>query len=259
MSYKGIFFAKKKNGSEYYRVSVTSKGKHISLGSFEILDEALKCRKEADEILLSENLTIDDYDNSYSLSFEKFVILINYRDNGIYIPNPIYLSTNLIYYYLDKDTVLKFDRDDLFYYSTHKICKRGNHLFCYEYGNQISINERYSIPAYAIIGKDYRFINNDIYDFRYSNIEIINRYHGVRKKIKDRKTVYEVKIHLNGYIKIGEFEDEITAAIAYNKAVDLLKKNNSKDFIQNYPELNAKEYAAIYSGIQLPDKLYTYI
>ena len=89
-------------------------------------------------------------------------------------------------------------------------------------------------------------------------LEIINRFHGVRKITKNNKTFYEVKIHLKGYLKIGEFEDEITAAIAYNKAVDELKKKYDKNFIQNFPNLSPKEYAAIYTEIKLPDSVIHY-
>ena len=34
-----------------------------------------------------------------------------------------------ISYYLSPSHVLKFDPDDLFYYSSHKIMRRGNHYF----------------------------------------------------------------------------------------------------------------------------------
>ena len=57
---------------------------------------------------------------------------------------------------------------------------------------------------------------------------------------------------------MGEFEDEITAAIAYNKAIDQLKKKYDKKFIQNFPDLSPKEYALIYTKIQLPDSILKY-
>ena len=258
MNKKGIFKTKRKDGSVYYRVSITRNSKHISLGSFDKIKYASKCYEEAAKIFDYPEIVIDSYDESFTIPYEKFIILINFRDNGIYISNPVYLRPNFFYYYLDKDTILKFDRDDLFYFSKHKIIKRGGHLFCNEYGNQINLLEKYSIGSYAVKDKDYRFINGDPYDFRYSNIEIINRYHGVRKIVRNNKTFYEVKIHLKGYIKVGEFEDEITAAIAYNKAVDQLKKKYDKNFIQNFPDLSPKEYALIYTEIKLPDSIIKY-
>lgn len=259
MNTKGIFKTKRKDNSIYYRVSITRNSKHISLGSFDTLKTASKCYHEAVEIFDKKIKNIESYNDNYSISFDKFVVLVNFRDNGIYIANPIYLKPNLFYYYLDKDNVLKFDRDDLFYYSKHKIIKRGGHYFCNEYGNQINLKEKYSIPSYAVIDKDYRFINGDSTDYRYSNIEIINRFHGVRKISKNNKFFYEVKIHLNGYLKIGEFDNEIKAAIAYNKAVDILKKKYDKDFVQNFPDLSPMEYASIYTEIQLPESIINYI
>ena len=255
MKSKCIFETKKKNGTIYYRLSITRNNKHISLGSFDTLDEAEKAYSEALAILNDSKYVCDDYDESLSISFSKYIMLINFRDNGLYISNPIYLRPNFFYYYLDKDTVFKFDRDDLFYYSGHKICKRNNHIFTHEYGMQININERYNIPSYAVYGKDYVFKNDDRYDYRYSNIEIINKYHGVTRISKNNKTYYEVKIHVNGYLKVGEFEDEITAAIAYNKAADILSKKYDKTFITNFPDLNPKDYAQMYSEIQIPKNI----
>ena len=51
---------------------------------------------------------------------------------------------------------------------------------------------------------------------------------------------------------------KITAAIAYNKAVDELKKKFDKNFVQNFPNLGPKEYAAIYTDIKLPDSVIKY-
>ena len=256
MNNKGVFKTKKKDNTEYYRVSITKSGKHISLGSFSNVKDADKCYDSAHKVLNDKAINIDDYDSLKCLSFDKFIVLLNYRDNGMYISNPIYLKKNYFEYYLDKYTVLKFDRDDLFYYSKHKIIKRGNHLFCNEYGNQININERYSIPAYAVKDNDYVFKNKDPYDYRYSNIELINRFHGVRKIYKNGIAKYVTKIHLNGYIKVGEFDDEIVAAVAYNKAADFLKKKHGINFRLNMPDIPAKEYAAIYMDIDLQGKYF---
>ena len=258
MKKTGIFKTTKKDGSVYYRVSITKSGKHISLGSFTKQREASKCYDEANDILKNTSVDEHSYDKYKYIPFDKFIILLNYRDNRIYIHNPIYLKKNYFNYYLDENTVLKFDRDDLFYYSNHKICKRGNHLFCNEYGNQINIAERYSIPAYAVLNRDYRFKNGDIYDYTYSNIEILNKFHGVKRIVKGNKVFFESRIHIKGYTKIGEYEDEITASIAYNKAADLLMKKIDKTYKLNFPELNAKEYARIYTEIELPDSIAKY-
>ncbi|MBO4311363.1 MAG: hypothetical protein J5856_09910, partial [Lachnospiraceae bacterium] len=125
MNKKGIFKTKRKDNSTYYRVSFTRNSKHISLGSFDKIKDASKCYENAVKVFDNHEIDIDSYDDSFYIPFDKFVILINFRDNGIYISNPIYLRPNFFYYYLDKDTILKFDRDDLFYFSKHKIIKRG--------------------------------------------------------------------------------------------------------------------------------------
>ena len=62
---------------------------------------------------------------------------INVRDNGIYIKNPIYLKKGFFLYYLTEEEILKFDVDDLFYYSEHKIMRRGNHFFVSDFGMQV--------------------------------------------------------------------------------------------------------------------------
>ena len=72
---------------------------------------------------------------SGELSFDKWVMLLNLRDNGMYCRNPIYLQKRFFFYFLDASTTLKFDVDDLFYYMNHKIMKRGGHLFVSDRNN----------------------------------------------------------------------------------------------------------------------------
>ena len=86
------------------------------------------------------------------------MILINFRDNGIYFGTPIYARPKFFYYYLSPVDVLKFDIDDLFYYSSRKIMKRGEHLFVADYGMQVNILNRYGIRSFAVAGKDYLFL-----------------------------------------------------------------------------------------------------
>ena len=93
----GVFEAKKKDGSLYYRASITFRSKHISLGSFPTESQAGQAYKEAK--LLLENpdiLTPDDYptDSHAALSFAKWISLINFKNNGFYIKTPIYLQSN---------------------------------------------------------------------------------------------------------------------------------------------------------------------
>lgn len=258
----GVYTARKKDGTLYYRSNITYHAKHISLGSFQTEETARTAYKEARAILYENSISIADFPLSlFSLSFEKIIALLNYRDNGIYFCNPIYLHKKYFSYYLTPDIELKFDIDDLFYYSNHKIQKRQGHLFVNDYGMQYSILSRYGIKPYAVAGRDYFFSNGDTADFRYSNIINVNRYHGVFSYKKHGKTFYKTLIHINGNYKVGTYSSEKTAAIAYNKAADLAKSAGiQKQFPENYVDsLSAKEYADIYTHLKLSKKYELYL
>ena len=113
---------------------------------------------------------------------------------------------------------------------------------------QVNILSRYGIRNFAVAGRDYTFINGDDLDFRYENIKIINKYTGVRMEKKYPKPVYVVKINIRGAVIVGRYGDEVEAAIAYNKAVDLLAdKGFNKNYEQNYiDDLNTAQYESIY-------------
>ena len=196
---EGVFPALKKNGEAYFRASLTCRRKHISLGSFPTAEEAHAAYLEGRRVLEDNTLTPENYPADCPLPFEKWVCLANYRDNGIYFGNPIYVGRRLFYYYLSPAKVLKFDPDDLFYYSSHKIMSRGN----------------------------------------------------------KGQYIYTVRIHVNGNLIVGRYDDEITAAIAYNKAADILKRNGlKKNFPQNYIEgLSPSRYAELYSSLQISPKI----
>lgn len=250
----GVYTAKKKDGSIYYRSSVTYKNKHISLGSFDDEETAHKCYLQAQSVVYDDSQTIDGYRADMPLSFDKYVVLVNFRDNEVYIPNPIYVRPKLFYYYFGPGDFLIFSREDLFYYSAHKIQRRGGHLFVTDYGSQINILGRYGIRAHAVPGKDYVFINGNPQDMQYSNIEVINPYHGVRM-IGDGS--FETRIHINGYTKVGIYEDAVSAAIAYNKASDILREQGSvRDYATNYIEgLSPRSYAEIYTNVKISDSI----
>ena len=135
----GVFKSAKKDGSIYYRASVTFRSKHLSLGSFNSEKEAHNAYLDALNIINSSTPLIpDNYSDGIcqSLSFAKWVVLVNFKNNGIYIKTPVYLKKKFFYYYLSEQDVLIFDADDLFYYSEHTIMRRGGHLFVTEYGNE---------------------------------------------------------------------------------------------------------------------------
>lgn len=253
----GVQIATKKDNSIYYRSSITYKNKHISLGSFSSNLVAHKVYLEASKILKDNSISLSSFHSRYLMNFQHFVSLINFRDNGIYFNNPIYIKKKFFNYFLSVDECMKFDIDDLFYYSSHKIMRRNGHFFVADYGMQVNIVNRYGIKNYAVLNRDYRFLNDDSFDFRSENIEIINRYHGVQKILKSNKIVYKCVIHINGNYVVGIYKTEDEAAIAYNKAVDILMRNGFiKNFMQNYMEgLSPSIYADIYSKIVVSNKI----
>ncbi len=260
MSLPGVFIARKKDRSVYYRASVTVREKHISLGSYPTESEAHMAYKEARMISGTNSVKLEDYADTSSLSFSKWVVLVNFRDNGLYFAMPIYLKNKYFLYYLSPSRCLKFDIDDLFYYSSKKIMCRGGRLFVNDYGMQCSILNRYGIKNYAVCGKDYRFINGDATDFRYENIEVLNRFHGLTCiPSKDRSGfLYKVRIHIRSSYVVGIYKEETEAAIAYNKAADILKKNGiNRNFAQNYIEgLSPAVYADIYSKLEISPAIF---
>lgn len=259
--FEGVYPANRKNGEPYFRSSLTFCRKHISLGSFGTPEEAHNAYLAALKLIETDSaVTLAHYQEDSPLGFEKWVCLINFRDNGIYLGNPIYIRPRFFYYYLSPEHVLKFDLDDLFYYSSHKIMCRGRHYFVADYGSQVNIASRYGIKNYAVDGIDYRFINGDRTDMRRENIEVLNAYHGVRKIFKNGRQLYQTRIHIRGNFQVGIYSTPAEAAVAYNKAIDVLLKNGvNKNFIPNYVEnLSPSQYAEIYSSIRISKNIQQY-
>jgi hypothetical protein len=249
----GVYTAKRKNGSTYYRSSLTFHNKHISLGSYESAEVAHHVYLLAEKILNNNAVTINHYFPESLLPFDKWVCLLNFRDNGIYFATPIYMRPKFFYYYFSPSEFFIFDSEDLFYYSSHRISHRGNHYFVADYGMQVNIMNRYGIKNYAVEGRDYRFRNGNNRDFRYENIEIINSYNGVSAFPSNGALKYQVKIHVKGNINVGTYASEEEAAIAYNKAIDILKKAGvDKAYTPNYVEnVSPSAYADLYSSVKV--------
>lgn len=198
----GVYKTYKKDGSIYYRVSITYKNKHISIASYD--DEALAAKAytiaydiltkpdiyyvDAEAHTSSYNQCFSDClaDDTLDFPFSKFISLINFRDNNIYIKTPIYLCNKLFLYYLTPAITLIFSTDDLFYYSHHTIMCRGGYYFVNDYGMQTSILSRFGIRNHSVKGRDYIFRNGDERDFRYENVYVINKYNGVCQIEKKR-------------------------------------------------------------------------
>lgn len=257
----GVYSAQKKDGTRYYRSSITYKNKHISLGSFDNEEDAHAIYNEASD-LLHGNTSLESISSAdLQLSFDKVVSILNFRDNGLYFGTPIYLRKNYFSYYLSENEELKFDVDDLFYYSSHRILRRQGHLYVNDYGMQVTLLSRYGIKNHAVCNRDYYFANGDVHDLRYSNIIIINHYYGVSMYKTKTQIRYRVKIHINGNYTIGTYATETKAAVAYNKAVDLAKASGiAKNFPANYiEELSAEEYADLYGKVKLSKKYLNYL
>lgn len=247
MSTNGVYPAKKKDGTKYYRASVTVKGKHISLGSFHtekaagaayalagvILNGPKEYLPEEYDGIVLKKYCIKKNDKSMDtvtekagkvLGFDKWIMLLNLRKTGMYFKNPIFLYGKYFVYFLDKNTELKFDADELFFYGNHRIQKRGGRLFYSDYGMQCGLLNRYGVRSFSVKDRDYGFRNGDETDFRFGNLVVYNKYRGVFAVEAGGRKKYEVRIHFVGDIKVGTYQDEIEAAIAYNKAADSLEE-----------------------------------
>ena len=258
----GVYIATHKDGSTYYRSSITYRNKHISLGSFATEVLASQAYFEASHLLSSQTSLVDARIKAPTIPFDKIVSLLNFRDNSLYIGNPIYLRKNYFSYYLSEEEELKFDIDDLFYYSSHRILRRQGHLYVNDYGMQVTLMSRYGIHNHSVVDRDYYFANGDPTDLRYSNVILLNRYYGVFQHFtKQHQLRYQVKIHINGNYTIGTYSSEIKAAIAYNKAVDLAKAHGiHKNYPENYIEdLSPKDYADIYVKLKISSKYLDYL
>ena len=261
---KGAYFHRKTDGTVCYRSRISYKGKSIALGTFDTEKEAEEAYATANMIYHDKNHTVDElslnrfmikHDNGqYSaLSSDKVVSILNHRDNKIYIKTPIYLRKGYFSYYLKNGTELKFDTDDLFYFSFHRIMNRGDSLYVNDFGTQYRITSRYGIHNFSVPGRDYIFVNGDETDFRASNIRIINKYFGVFEKSGNGNITYETRIHINGDFIVGIYNTQEIAAIAYNKAADYaISHGIKKKFPQNFVEtVTASKYATVYTEIRL--------
>ena len=258
----GVYKSKKKDGTEYYRCSLTVKGKHISLGSYDTEHKAASVYKAARTLIDNKDMSSVSYYDYDEIPYQKYVILLNLRLTGVYFPNPILLKKNYFEYHLSPEKILKFDRDDLFFYAQRKIQEKGGYLFVADYGSQYKILKRYGIKPFAVYGRDYVQVNDDRYDFRYDNIRVLSSYMGVWANHPENNAEiindYNAVIHVNGNFIIGTYKTEAEAAVAYNKAVDTLHANGfTKAYIKNYIEsLSRDEYAALYEKTYISPKLY---
>ena len=169
----GVYEARKKSGEIYYRASFTYKNKHISLGSSSdeaschaMYNEACEIINNSSDHWIDTDHRTTSYNEAMTLSLGKYISLINFRDNNIYIKTPIYMCHKYFLYFLKEHEVLQFSTDDLFYYSNHTIMSRGGYYFVNDYGMQTSILSRFGVRSHSVKGRDYVFKNGDTHDYR---------------------------------------------------------------------------------------------
>ncbi len=83
----GVFTAKKKDGTIYFRASLTYRNKHISLGSHENQKKAHEIYLTASALLNDSSIRLEDYHEDSPLSFDKWVCLI-FGTMGYIFPPP---------------------------------------------------------------------------------------------------------------------------------------------------------------------------
>lgn len=239
------------NNITRYKVYFLYQSKKVYLGVYDSQEAAENTLSEATEIM-EKSIPMSHYTCHY-INFKKFISLCNLRDHNVYIKNPIDLHDTYFNYYLSKDIVFTFDIKDLLFFSAYKISKRGNYIYTQDSITQQSILSRFGIHPHSVYGVDYKLKNGNMYDFRRENLEIINPYKGVFHKSINNQSVYIAKIFINHDIIIGHYTSQLEAAIAYNKAIDVLFENGSqRDYIQNdIPYLTLTEYNQIYNQLTL--------
>ena len=240
-----------------FRVYYLYKTKKIYLGLYNNSESASLAYDFVQQIFEGD-LTVDAYTVDIPISFDKFISCINFRDSNFYFKTPIYVYKDCFKYYLKPDLVLTFDLKDLLFFSNTRIHKRRDYLYTYMGDHQENILRRFGFTKSMIYLKDYRFKNGDRYDFRRENIEVINHYYGVKKEKRYNQPTYVARIALqNTSLTIGHYETEIQAAIAYNKAADLVnyRLEDSPYPLNSFPFLTRQEYQDLYDELVISKRL----
>lgn len=240
-----------------YRVYYLYKTKKIYIGLYHTYEKALLAYQFIENIFTS-SISLKDYTPDCPITFEKFVACINFRDNHMYFKTSIYVQSDHFKYYISPDLYLIFDLKDLLYFSNKRIHKRGDYLYTYIGDQQENILKRFGFNRSMTYLKDYDFLNNNRYDFRRKNIHIINHYYGVSLETKYNKTTYVTRIVLNKKnLVVGHYSSDMLAAIAYNKAVDLVTaSSNEYHYSKNtFPFLTRQEYDSLYESLPISKRL----
>ena len=205
------------------------------------------------------NINTQGFDSSNTMTL-SLIYLMDLLNNGSCLKLLTIKLNKYFLYFLKEHEVLQFSTDDLFYYSNHTIMSRGGYYFVNDYGMQTSILSRFGVRSHSVKGRDYVFKNGDTHDYRYENILVVNKYNGVSQFTKNGRIMYRTRIHINGDYILGEFSSEAEAAIAYNKAVDMLSGLVNITYTPNYIEgISSVEYASLYHNIILSKNFRNYV
>ncbi len=257
----GVYTTRTKGGTVYYKASITLRRRHISLGSYADPAVAHQAYLEAKALAaLPQPPDPDGWPPEGALPLEKWVCLANFLRSGIYTPRPLYLRHRYFEYYLSAEEVLKFDMEDFLYYSSHKISRRGGHLFVADFGMQLRIGLRYGIRAYGVEGRDFCFANGDTLDYRRENLRIHNGWHGVYPQGGSGGPSYVCRIQVRGLWKVGVYAQALEAAAAYNKAALYLMERGlpRRICLNDLSELPPDRLEALYASVCLPRRILEY-
>ncbi|MGL4798730.1 MAG: hypothetical protein ACRCWY_04925 [Cellulosilyticaceae bacterium] len=239
-----------------YRVYYMYQSKKIYIGLYETEKDAQDAYALVDT-LMQGNFSLDDYPHSPLLSYQKFISLANFKNNGKYFNTPIYIEPPHFKYFLDEQLYLLFDMRDLLFIANYRIHLKGNYLYLTIGIRQENLLKRFGIPNHATYGTDYICLNGNRYDLRRSNLSILNHYHGVQVEQRYNVTTYVTRIFLKTYLVVGHYETEMLAAIAYNKAVDLVASTSSSTYEKNeFPFLTRHEYTQLYEKLRVSKRLF---
>lgn len=233
----------------------------IYIGLYDLEETALAALSLIESIMAQDavpfSLQNPKSPNESLLPSKKYISLLNLRDNGILIHNPIYIYKDYFKYYLSQSTVLTFDMRDLLFFSTNKIYQRGNYFYTKNTFMQTNLLSRYGIAPHSKLGVHYHFKNNNPYDLRRENLEITSHYKGVITTTRQGNTIYITKIFNQKTIVVGHYKTENDAAIAYNKACDILQGTGvMREYARNeLPFLTHTEYLEIYNSILISPRL----
>ena len=82
----GVYTAQKKDGTIYYRANIHYQAKHVSLGSYATQSEAAEVYTKARALLADPSASLPHvfFQQEYAvIPYDKIVILLNFRENGM--------------------------------------------------------------------------------------------------------------------------------------------------------------------------------